>query len=61
MTNTDRPTRAELAREAFIDMLAARTCPLHDAETIVYEDLDLLLIGCPVPGCEVAPEAVGAF
>lgn len=61
MTNTDRPTRAELAREAFAEWLADRVCPLHDGETVVYEDLDLLLVGCPVAGCEVAPEAVGAF
>lgn len=61
MTNTDRPTRAELAREAFLDMLADRTCPLHDGETVLYQDLDLLLVGCPVAGCEVEPVSAGAF
>lgn len=61
MTKTDRPTRSELAAEAFDDWLAERACPLHDGETVVEWHDDHVLIGCEAAGCEVAPLAAGPF
>lgn len=61
MTNTDCPTRAELAREAFEDFLAGRRCPIHAEEVVLAESDDHVTVGCLAIGCEVIPTAVGAF
>lgn len=61
MTNTDRPSRFDLAREAWDDFLAERFCPLHAEEVVLHESDDHVVIGCLAEGCEVRPVTAGAF
>ena len=61
MTYTDRPTRNELAAEAFNEWLDERRCPLHDHEGVIDWGDDHVVVGCIVPACPVAPVAAGAF